>query len=489
MILRCDDISVRYRIDDGSGIEALSHVSLAISQGDRVSIVGPNGSGKSTLALCLAGLIRPTSGSLRIGDDPDREPPFGAIVFQAPDDDLIGETVREEILLTLEHVLDVTDIQEAAMLSLGRFGLEGLADRPVNTLSGGEKQKVALACALLSRRPLIVLDEPTSHLDPPGKRDLRSCLETLSDSVEAGVQPALVLVTQYEEEARVFPRVIELSAGRIVYDGPSTSWIPSHEQRSEARAILSRFAADAPVILSCRDLGQIDAPGWRHPSHPLAGINLEVCAGEAIGLCGPIGAGKTTLGYHLAGLMERWGGELEWPAHPGNRSRPVVVIQFPERQLFCQTVMEEVALGPKMLGLDFGEATARSHDALDRVGLPYEQFGQRWPFSLSGGQQRRAALAIAAALRAPLYILDEPQAALDAEGFSRLRSLCQEWLDSGSSYIMISHDLDLLRRMTGRVWVMNEGRIEFDGSWDGLDRNRAVLSRIGFDEPKPGVTA
>jgi energy-coupling factor transport system ATP-binding protein len=162
--------------------------------------------------------------------------------------------------------------------------------------------------------------------------------------------------------------------------------------------------------------------------------------------------------------------------------RPVMLIQFPERQLFCKTVEDEVAYGLIARGVDKPGAISRSHVALRQVGLAPEEFAHRDPFSLSGGQKRRVIIAAAVALDAPLYILDEPQAALDDDGLATLARLCVSWLARGASYLLISHDLEFLRSMTGRILVIDGGRVLFDGSWAGLDASPNMLVDIGFAE-------
>ncbi|MEW5701734.1 MAG: ATP-binding cassette domain-containing protein [Candidatus Zixiibacteriota bacterium] len=469
-------MSATYAPDQGDAIPALTDVSLTVVSGERVAIVGPNGSGKSTLALILAGLLAPTRGRV-IVESGQAIPPYGAIVFQSPEDNLIGATVLEEMMLTLEHVVDGGPVEAIARETLQSYGLGNLIDRSTDSLSGGEKQKVAVACARASQRRLIILDEPTSHLDASGRREFFAYLEAATKG-GVGAAPAMVLVTQYEEEARRLPRIIALDAGRIVYDGPSAGWAGAQNDHGPGLPV-PKAPPDAPVIVRARGLRQVDSHLWPIPDHPLEDITVEIRAGDAIGLCGPIGAGKTTLALHLAGLIERWEGEMTWCDMPGHEA-PAMVMQFPERQLFCSTVLDDVAVGPKARGLKSGELATAVTIALDRVGLPAATFARRAPFSLSGGQRRRAALAGIAAIPSRLYLLDEPQASLDAEGQASLESLLRDWLERRAAYVIISHDLEFLRRLTRRVWVLDKGRIIFDGTWAALERHGGVLDAIGF---------
>lgn len=445
-------------------------VSLKINPGERIAVLGANGSGKSTLALVIAGLIKPTAGSVRF-NDADVTSPTGALVFQSPDDNLLGETVRDELRFCLEQHVEWRDLNTATEEVIQKFNLQSLSDRRTNQLSGGERQVVAVACAMISRRPIIVLDEPTSHLDEQGRRLLWSFLD---DARTDGSSPAIIVVTQYQQEVGHFERTLLLDSGSITYDGPPSGVRLGLARRFEAIQFPPRMSHEP--ILSVSKLSQVEFPGWNLPDEPVMDVTLDICPGEAIALCGPIGAGKTTLALLLAGLIEKFDGKRVMNAQP-----PVMLMQFPERQIFCNTVEEEVAHGLRASGISKADTLSRSHTAMLTVGLRPDEFGKRDPFSLSGGQKRRVMLAVAAAIDSPLYILDEPQAALDDVGVDALRNLCSAWLLHGSSYVLISHDYDFLRSLTSRVIVMNRGRTAFDGNWDVLDKSRILLSSMDFD--------
>lgn len=470
MLWSCSDMSVTYRQDDGSHTDALTGIDLTIRRGEKVAVIGPNGSGKSTLALLIAGLMHPTSGVIA-GDAVRSGSPTGALVFQSPDDNLIGETVREELEMCLEHAAPSVERGSAVEEVMSDFGLAQFADRLTSQLSGGEKQVVALACAMATGRPVIVLDEPTSHLDPPGKRMLWKFLDEVTARANA---PAIVVITQYVNEVRHFDRLVVLDQGLKIFDGVPGGWIAP--MASGHSRVEFPPASGGPPIVSCRNLGQVAMPGWPLPESPIRNVSLEICKGEAIALCGPIGAGKTTLALLLTGLLHQHTGVLETLGDP-----PLMLIQFPERQIFCRTVEEEVAYGLKSKAVPKLDAIVRAHEALTSVGLDPSGFAKRDTFSLSGGQKRRVMLAAASVLDAPFYILDEPQAALDDEGLSAIRALCSNWLAKGASYLLISHDLEFLRSLTSRAIVLNRGEVCFDGGWEMLDRASNLLSDIGFE--------
>lgn len=284
--------------------------------------------------------------------------------------------------------------------------------------------------------------------------------------------PAIVVVTQYKHDAEQFDRMIALAQGSITYDGSPSEFGDCKPARSVSMGI--QGLTDSTPFLSVRDLEQVGTPGWELPPNRLHNISLDIGPCEAIALCGPIGAGKTTLALILAGLLRKFEGERQLRADP-----PVMLMQFPERQIFCNTVEAEVAYSLIANGIPKLDAINRAHVALDQVGLPHEHFSKRYPFSLSGGQRRRVMLAVAAVIASPLYILDEPQAALDDVGVVALQQLCVAWLNRSSSYILISHDFALLRMLTSRVLLLDRGELRFDGSWYDLDNSPNLLSTIG----------
>ncbi len=478
------DVSFHFPTADGRFVDALNGVSLTIAQGERLALIGSNGSGKSTLARMLAGLLPPSSGQMLITRDPNDsahsptdDQSMAALVFQGPDDNLIAETVAQEIALASEHAghSRIDDRQVGGLLD--EYGLAHLRDWPTQQLSGGEKQKLAIACAFASGRDLIILDEPTSHLDPPGRRELLEYL--LSDTRQSPNRPALVLITQYIADARRFPHVVVLESGRIIFDGPPDQW-PGITPSVVPNLPQPVTSDEHPVIVRTRNLSQLAQDRWPLPNNPLTDISVDIRAGDAIGLCGPIGCGKSTLAYHLAGLFDSYGGVIEksWTGSCG--LPPALMIQFPERQLFCPTVGEDVAFGPRARGSEIDGAKDKAGAALDMLGLPSAHFARRSPFDLSAGQQRRVGMAGVTACPAPLYILDEPTAALDADGLDRLQSVLADWRKTGIAYLIISHDLDWLAYVTHRAWVMNSGSVVFDGEWTDMRHLAPILQSIGF---------
>jgi len=212
-----------YPLENGQQVHALRGVDLTIDRGEFVAIVGPNGSGKSTLARHFNGLLLPTAGQVWVDGllttDPRHLPAIRQLVgmvFQNPDNQLVASTVEEDVAFGPENLAIPTDeIRRRVDAALGIVGLSDYATHPPHMLSGGQKQKVAIAGALASRSTCIVFDEPNSMLDPPGRQQVLDTIRQLNDE---GM--TIVLITQSMDEAAMARRIVAMNAGRIVLDGP-----------------------------------------------------------------------------------------------------------------------------------------------------------------------------------------------------------------------------------------------------------------------------
>lgn len=205
----------------------------------------------------------------------------------------------------------------------------------------------------------------------------------------------------------------------------------------------------------------------------LRDINLRIEPGEFIGIIGHTGSGKSTLVQHLNGLLHPSAGTVVVDGHDLQgkktetrrvRQRVGMVFQYPEHQLFEETVFADVAFGPRNLGLDTEEVAERVESALERVGLPAAEYANRSPFRLSGGQMRRVAIAGVIALQPEYLVLDEPSAGLDPQGRDEIFAQIMQLHEStGMAVVLVTHNMEDVARMARRLLVMNRGRIEFDG--------------------------
>ncbi|MBD3383445.1 ATP-binding cassette domain-containing protein [candidate division KSB1 bacterium] len=225
--------------------------------------------------------------------------------------------------------------------------------------------------------------------------------------------------------------------------------------------------------------------------HILRGISFEVRPRECVALVGPSGSGKTTLIQHFTGLLKpdrghiRVDGENIWSRKydfVNLRRRIGLVFQFPEGQLFEESVEKDVAFAPSNLGLAQSEIDKRVSDALTAVGLPYDQFAARSPFSLSAGEKRRVAIAGILAMNPELIVFDEPTAGMDPKGVGRMKSLIRQLLQKGHTCMIISHHMDFISAVARRVLVLINGKLIFDDTVGELFKNNTVMERASLEQ-------
>ncbi len=227
----------------------------------------------------------------------------------------------------------------------------------------------------------------------------------------------------------------------------------------------------------------------------LAGIRLSIAPGERVGILGPTGSGKSTLVQILAGLLEPTAGQVTLDRVSAySRSKAArsvrrcvgLVLQYPEDQIFARTVLDEVAFGPRNLGLDQDEVTSRTRWALETVGIDPDSFGSRSPLALSGGEMRRIALASILSMQPRILILDEPTAGLDPRGRRELVArICRWQEEQNQTLILVSHNLADLARAVDRILLLHKGNIAADDSTDRILSDSRLLSSVGLEAPAP----
>jgi energy-coupling factor transport system ATP-binding protein len=477
--IRARDLAVTY---PGRAEPAVAGVTLDLEPGASLLIVGPSGSGKSTLARALAGLVPwavpgRLAGDLRIDDleigraDPASVVARVGVVFQDPSSQLVMERVADDVAFGLEGRAWPRD----AMLRrvpevLDQAGLAGFEGRRTARLSGGEQQRLALAGALAPRPGLLVLDEPTANLDPPGAMALAARLAAiraargativlvehradlawpLADVVLA-LRPDGVPLALGAPAALLAERRAELAAAGIwLPDGPPPSVVADGAPPDAA------LRADGQLA-TARGLGF----GFVRSTPVLRDIDLAIGDGERVALLGPNGSGKSTLLRVLVGLLRPDSGAVRLAGHDPARLRARdlaalagYVTQDPERGFVDGTVEGEL-----LAGLDRGDA-ARAGEVADALGLPLARFGTRNPHTLSGGEQRRLSVATQLVRRPRLLALDEPTYGQDRLTYGALVGLLDDRIVGGAALVVATHDLRLVADIGARVVRLEDGRV------------------------------
>ena len=424
---------------------ALLDASLELEQGDVVALLGPSGSGKSTLLRVLSGLVPHFHGgrfagrAVVAGLDTRTARPADlagtvATVFQDPEDQVVMTIVANEVAFGLENLgTPPAEIWPRVERALDAVAASHLWGRKTVELSGGELQRVCLASALALEPQLLLLDEPTSQLDPEAAALFLDAVERLGATVvlsEQRVGRALQLAS----------RVLYVEGGRILLDAPraaAADWLASERPAytdacvgtTQARLEPSSGAAgEGPSVVPTQSpLVRLHGIGYAYrPSLPvLAGVDLELWRGEVVVLEGPNGSGKTTLARIAAGLVEAQAGTVE------RAGRVTYLAQDPGRYLVRETALAEVALG-------VGGDASRARVALEQVGLGWA--AARHPRDLSSGERERLGLAAVTASEPDLLILDEPTRGVDPPRKAELAAWLERYAAAGHGVLVATHD-------------------------------------------------
>jgi energy-coupling factor transport system ATP-binding protein len=458
------DVSYRY---PGTEVDALKGVSLAIGSDEMVALLGDNGSGKSTLARLLAGRP-PTGGTIsRPGGAGLGQSGGTAMVLQHPETQILGVRVADDVVWGLRDARQV-DVPEL----LRAVGLDGMEDRETSTLSGGELQRLAVAAALARHPHLLISDESTAMVDAEG----RALLTGLLAELPATRGMAVVHITHRPEEAQRAGRRFRLAEGRLIAETPvsapprpagvapaaTAEPMPPGSSNGAAQAHAN---TDAPTEErpAARRLELVDvshtygaASPWAQPA--LHEVRLTVEPNEGVLIVGGNGSGKSTLAWILAGVLRPSRGQCLLGGRPVTAQVGSVGLAFQHARLQLQR--PTVAADMRAAGAADDAAVAA---ALASVGLDVADFGKRRIDELSGGQQRRVALAGLLARRPAVLVLDEPLAGLDEPSQKGLLDLLAGLrYDHGLTIIVISHDLEGTGRVCDRVIELDRGRIASD---------------------------
>ena len=542
------------RDEDGnveSMIEALKDVSLDVEKGQFVAILGRNGSGKSTLAKHINALLFPSEGEV-IVDGMDTEDgelrlkirQTAGMVFQNPDNQIVGNLVEEDIAFGPENLgIPTADIWNRVDEALDKTGMEAFRNQSPNHLSGGQKQRVAIAGVLAMHPKCIIFDESTAMLDPQGRRNIIDVARGLQQ--EYGI--TILLITHHMDEVLAADHVFVMKDGRIMGKGTPMEIFAQHK-------LLEECGLRLPVLYQYLDFLEqeqiIDAVAYRnihnvedlitemtrryqkeqadqtelpndligeiqvdrnagegillnHVSYvynkgfaderiALNDVNLHITKGEFVAVIGHTGSGKSTLMQHLNGLYTATEGTVYYNGqdiadHDFSikqlRQKVGLVFQYPEYQLFAETVEKDVCFGPENMDISKVEAQKRAYEAIEAVGLP-DTIYDCSPLQLSGGQKRRVAIAGILAMQPDYLVLDEPTAGLDPYSAEKLLEMLKDLqIRQGIAIILVSHSMEEVAEYADRIVVMDQGKICFDEpTWKVFTRKQE-LEELGLAVP------
>lgn len=547
-LLRVRDVAI---VHEGADAAVPASVTFDIRPGEVVLLLGPSGSGKSTLALATNGLLPQAvlarmTGTVSVRGMSTVDVPVATLaghvgmVFQDPDAQLITGTVLDDVAFGPENLrLPVDEVLRRTERALRQVGLwERRAENP-DRLSGGGKQRLAIACALAMGSELLVLDEPTANLDPAGIEDVYEALR----AVVADGRSILLVEHNLDAAVGLTDRVVVLdAAGRTVADGGVDEilreraedleamgvWLPvstmaaltlrragwdlprvplTPDELRDALETAEAPAASVPFSGSARlpaAAASDDDPSVRRTARPvievrgltlrrgrrtvLHEIDLTIGAGEFVAVVGANGAGKTTLVQTMAGVIPPPRGTVRIDGVDAARTalrdlsrRIGFVFQNPEHQFIAHTVFDELAHGLRGRGLQGDAVAAQTTAMLERFGL--EGKADVHPFLLSGGQKRRLSVGTALIGGAPILALDEPTFGQDRARADELLRLLRDLHATGTTIVVVTHDMQLVAEYAHRVVVVHDGRVRADAATADIFADEALLRETGLRRP------
>lgn len=512
-IISLDHVHLAY---PGAGVEALSDLTLQIPAGQNVCILGGNGSGKSTLLQLVNALVLPTSGEVSICGMSTSDPAPSlkiraqtASVFQHPEDQMVTSIVADDVAFGPENLrVSQPSIARHVESALAAVDMTERAQSDPSDLSGGQTQRVAIAGAIAMEPEILLLDEPCAMLDAEGRESVRAIISQLH---EQGI--TILHVTHFMEDARSAERVIVLDRGAIAFDGPPAELFeqpqlvnelglemprravglnaPASGPQPGASPTVTTASRTSPSVVFDRvsfSYAQAANPRKRSKGRSLFGrtrdgnaaapsagdaplavdsISFEAHPGTLTALIGRTGSGKSTTAELACALKLPSSGSVriagidtsDLERRKELRRLVGYVAQLPERQLFAETVFDDVAFGPRNLGLSPEEVEGRVCGALRSVNIePTDALLRTSPFTLSGGQQRSVALAGVLAMQQPILVLDEPMAGLDPRGRARVRELIRALKRAGTTLLMVTHSMEDVAELADQVVALECGR-------------------------------
>ena len=466
-MIHIEKLNYRFR---GSKKYALRDMNLDIVSGEFLVITGPSGCGKTTLALAIGGYLfqqfdGEVSGEVTIAGMDARNSPIYDIaeavglVQQNPEAQFCTLTVRDEVVFGLENRCisreEICDRMRWALSIVDAAHLEG---RDLATLSGGEKQKIAIAAMMATKPQVLIFDEPTSNLDPSATTEIFDVIEHIRS-----LSSITVIVIEHKiDYLRSFnPRLVVMNDGRIVHDGDMPEISSTSRCKLPDMQTTKSLASDTPLV-------RVDNLHTGYNGHEvLRGLSLEVMAGDFVSVMGDNGSGKTTFLQCVLGLQRPTEGKVE-VLRQETGSIPVselarkvgFVFQNPDHQLFADSVWEEATFAPRNFGVLDHITEMRVGDLLSRCDLD-DYLGDH-PYRLSYGEKRRLNLISVLSYAPHLLLLDEILIGQDPANAAFLLDLLREFTADGGGVIMVNHAPEITRCYANRILFFDHGKIVVD---------------------------
>ena len=439
--------------------QALSDVSFGIEKGSYVAIVGYNGCGKSTLARLLCGLEVPESGTIEIEEN-NRI----GIVFQSPKDQLVSGIVSRDTAFGAQNLgLTAGEVELRVIESLNIVDMLDRASSSTSALSLGQTQKIALSGVLALRPEILILDEAVSMIDPEARKEI---LEFLRYWNKCG--NTIIQITHDMEVLQDADSVIGIDEGKVFFYGTQKAFLADKENVSRIcgeplpkRPVVECGAQHRVSKLPLEVALKLENVTYLHDAggHGIFNVNLEFYRGSLTALTGPSGAGKSTLLEICAGLTQPQEGKV----FTSSDIRPVLAQQNAQAALFEPFAADDVAFGPRNCGVSGSQLVEIVKRSMNEAALPFEQFGERRTFELSGGEQRRLSIAGILAMDSNVIMFDEPTAGLDSRARTEVMALLRRLASEGKTVIFSTHKRDEAD-FADREIVIKDGRVECDAT-------------------------
>ncbi len=517
------NISFSYKNEE-KNILAVDNVSFSVGDGELVAVLGHNGSGKSTLAKLINGLGLPDDGDIVVFGKNTRSDDLWEIrkscgmVFQNPDSQIVASIVAEDIAFGLENTGVETEKMEGIIDdALEIVGMSGFKEHSTQNLSGGQKQKIAIAGIFAMKPKCIILDEATAMLDPIGRESVLKTVLRLRERFGISV----IMITHFIDEAALCDKVYVMNDGKIVMEGKTRDVLtrgeelvkigleePFYVELAErlglkkrlytteefAKAALPFVKKEKSVITKnekkSNTVLSVKGVYYKYDREPvIKNISFDVKEGSFTVIIGHTGSGKSTLLRNLNGLYKAQRGEILFKGknigeYDDICSKIGIVFQNPDNQLFEETVLKEVMFGGLNIGMSLAEAEENAKAALDAVGFSMEKI-EKSPFELSGGEKKRVTIAAALIMKPEILVLDEPCAGLDPQGRRDIKNCIKKIRQERDlSVIMVTHSMEDAAELGEHIVVLSKGEIIIDGMPRDVFMRGELLKEAGLGVPR-----